>query len=55
MHLDCKKWLQVFQLNGSFDDTEFYYFSIDQSWYNGIGGGGGLVAKLCLTFATPWL
>ena len=35
-HLDFKKWLQVFLLNDSFGDTEFYYFSVDQSWYNGI-------------------
>ena len=26
MHLDFKKWLQVFLLNGTFTDTEFYYF-----------------------------
>ena len=25
MHLDFKKWLQVFLLNSSFDDIEFYY------------------------------
>ena len=31
MHLDFKKWLQVFLLNTSFGDIEFYYFSIDQS------------------------
>ena len=36
MHLDFKKWLQVFVLNSSFDATDFYYFSVDQSWYNGI-------------------
>ena len=36
VHLDFKKWLQVFLLNGSFDDIEFYYFSVDQSQYNGI-------------------
>ena len=35
-YLDFKKWSQVFLLNGSFGDTEFYYFSVDQSWYNGI-------------------
>ena len=35
MHLDFKKWLQVFLLNPSFDNTEFY-FSVDLSWYNGI-------------------
>ena len=29
MHLDFKKWLQVFLLNGSFGDIEFYYFSVD--------------------------
>ena len=33
---DFKKWLQVFLLNPSFGDIEFYYFSVDQSWYNGI-------------------
>ena len=26
MHLDFKKRLQVFLLNGSFSDIEFYYF-----------------------------
>ena len=26
MHLDFKKWLQVFLLNGSFSDIEFYYY-----------------------------
>ena len=30
MHLDYKKSLQVFLLNGSFDDIEFHYFSFDQ-------------------------
>ena len=35
-HLDFKKCLQVFLLNGSFGDIEFYYFSVDQSWFNGI-------------------
>ena len=35
-HLDFKKCLQVFLLNGSFGDIEFYYFSVYQSWYNGI-------------------
>ena len=36
MHLDFKEWLQVFLLNYSFGDTDFYYFSVDQTWYNGI-------------------
>ena len=36
MPLDFKKWLQVFLLDPSSGDTEFYYFSVDQSWYNGI-------------------
>ena len=36
MHLDFKNWLQVFLLNPSFGDVQFYYFSVDQSWYNGI-------------------
>ena len=36
MLLDFKKWSQIFLLNGIFGDIEFYYFSIDQSWYNGI-------------------
>ena len=31
-----KKWLQIFLLNGSFGDTEFYNFSVDQSLYSGI-------------------
>ena len=31
MHLDFKKWLQVFLLNGSFGDIEFCRFSVDQS------------------------
>uniref|UniRef100_A0A8C2RH84 Acidic leucine-rich nuclear phosphoprotein 32 family member n=1 Tax=Capra hircus TaxID=9925 RepID=A0A8C2RH84_CAPHI len=26
MHLDFKKWLQVFLLNGSFNDIKLYYF-----------------------------
>ena len=26
IHLNFKKWLQIFLLNGSFTDTEFYYF-----------------------------
>ena len=36
MHMDFKKWLQIFLLNASFYDIEFYNFSADQSWYNGI-------------------
>ena len=41
MHLDLKKWLQVFLLEISifylsFGDTEFFYFSVDQSLYNSI-------------------
>ena len=36
MHLEFKKWLQVFLLDPSLGDMEFYYFSVDQSWYNGI-------------------
>ena len=36
MHLDFKKWLQVFLLNGSFSDIEFQLSSVEQSWYNGI-------------------
>ena len=36
MQLDFKKEYQVFLLDPSFDNTEFYYFSVDQSWYNGI-------------------
>ena len=39
MHLDFKKWLQVFLLNSSFI-TDFYYFSVDQSWYSGIVSNG---------------
>ena len=35
MHLDYKKSLQVFLLNGGYDDIEFHYFSFDQWWYNG--------------------
>ena len=33
---DSKKWLQIFVLSGNFGDIEFYYFSVDQSCYNGI-------------------
>ena len=36
MHLGFKNWLQVFLLNGSFGEIEFYNFSVDQSWYSGI-------------------
>ena len=36
MPLDFKKWLQVFLLDPSSGDIEFYYFSVDQSWYNGV-------------------
>ena len=36
MHMNFKKWLQVLLVNGSFDDVEFYSFSVDQSWYNDI-------------------
>ena len=36
MHQDFEKWFKVFLLNGSFGDTEFYYFPVDQSWYSGI-------------------
>ena len=36
MPLDFKKWLQVFPLDPSSGDIEFYYFSVDQSWHNGI-------------------
>ena len=35
MHLDFNRGLQVFLLNGSFDDTDFYNFS-NQSRYNDI-------------------
>ena len=31
MHLDFNKLLQVFLLDPSFGDTEFYYFPVDQS------------------------
>ena len=31
MRLDFKKLLQVFLLDPSFGDIEFYYFSVDQS------------------------
>ena len=31
-----KKWLPVFLLDPSFHNIEFYYLSVDQSWYNGI-------------------
>ena len=34
--LDNSDVCQVFLLNGSFGDTEFYYFSVDHSWYNSI-------------------
>ena len=36
MHLNNQKWLQVFLLDPSFGDIEFYYSSVDQSWYNDI-------------------
>ena len=36
MHLDFKKLFQVFVLDPSFGDKEFCYFSVKQSWYNGI-------------------
>ena len=36
MPLDFKKWLQVFLIDPNSGYTEFYYFSVDQSWYNGI-------------------
>ena len=36
MHMDFIKWLQVLLLNGHLGDMEFYCFSVDQSWYNGI-------------------
>ena len=32
MHLDFKKWLQVFLLNHSFGDIAFYYSLVDQLW-----------------------
>ena len=31
VHMDFKKCLQVFLLNGSFGKIEFYNFSVDQS------------------------
>ena len=34
--LEFKKWLQAFLLDPSLGDMEFYYFSVDQSWYSGI-------------------
>ena len=34
MCMDFKKRLQVFLLNASFGDIEFFNFSIDQSRYN---------------------
>ena len=36
MNLYFKKWLQIFLLDPSFGDIEFYYFSVDWSWYNNI-------------------
>ena len=36
MHLNFKKWLQIFLFDSSFGDIEFYCFSVDQSWFNGI-------------------
>ena len=35
-HLDFKKWLHIFLLGPGFGDLEFCYFSVDQSWCNGI-------------------
>ena len=58
MHLDFKKCLQVFLLNGSFSDTEFYYFSVDQSWYNGINVDWnhppwpGTIVIICVSYLT---
>ena len=34
MHMDFKKWLQVFLLNDRFGDIEFNNLSVDQSWYS---------------------
>ena len=36
IHLQFIKWLQAFLFNDSFGDKEFYYFPVDQSWYNSI-------------------
>ena len=36
MHLDFKMWLQVLLLDPNFGGIDLYYFSVDQSWYNGI-------------------
>ena len=35
VHLDFKKWYQVFLLNGSFSDIEFYYYLLTNhnKWY----------------------
>ena len=51
MYLDFKKWLQVFLLNASLGDIEFYNFSVDQSWYN--GQSVQLLRHVWL-FVTPW-
>ena len=51
MYLDFKKWLQVFLLNASLGDIEFYNFSVDQSWYN--GQSVQLLRRVWL-FMTPW-
>ena len=36
MHLNFRKWSQVFLLSGNFGDIEFHYFSVDPWWYSGI-------------------
>ena len=36
MYVDFKKQLLVFLLDPNFGDIDFYYFSVAQSWYNGI-------------------
>ena len=36
MHLDFKQWLQISLLDPTFGDIEFYHFSVDQPWYNGL-------------------
>ena len=54
MHLEFKKWLQVFLLDPSFGDLNFYYFSVDQSWYNGIAAAAAAKSlQLCPTLCDP--
>ena len=47
MHLDIKKWLHIFLINGIFGDIELHYFFVGHSWYSAYCCGS--VTQSCST------